>query len=1786
MSCKTWFLGLAASVATLLHAVEPWALWTNFTGAGAEDGLAPQVSSVQNNIDGGAWRFRLAGEASVDTNGVLSTGTTSAPHIDFDTSINLGYGANPFTVVMAVRNVGTTTGKPLCIAGSSIGMALTAINKTAGTATIKGMWSNVVWNNGNNVARSVDTLAGTGVTVLAMNCAGSSSSGGVTVKTVGASGVTSLDTWNGLRGSPLNIQRIFFGNTNNADSGGLNFELLAVAVYREMPADADLTWLVDAAAVYTWKGTSETFHNGPWKTTTRYACAEESGRSSRTWAVFANAVINNQNLYVAPGRILRFAAPAEAGGVFVGGLDAQFAPFNLGGLIVEPGAKGYSFQSSTSSTRTLDLGDIASTPRASAFVFHEDFTVNRVATGGQSDTTTFHGPASVIIDAGKTFTISEEAAVASGATVTVSGGGTLALGKTLAMAGSLTIQEGTLSIPNLDLGTTPVTLGAKGALAVRGTLTLHDTTPVRLATLPATIDLSAICSAPNATYASLITFVEGVTPDWGNVAFAWGDVGEQPGFVTVTTDETGLSVTVNRTEDNFIVMPMGDSITEGSGNVENAPSYRKALAERMMAAGMNPRFVGARIYKSTPIANEDCRNHTGLSGQRVQSAGNRGGYLQGAPNWLEQAGYPDAITLMIGTNDSTTATGDQAVADAEAAFGRWKALVKTMAEVRPNTWIIVAPITPTRAERTNIKAFNHAYNARIKSLFAVTESTVEVNGEQVPCVLGTLNAAGEEAFGAGAKVIMASMFDALPEESNAGYFHDNTHPNQAGYDRMAAVWLEAIKTLRGEQGGLKDAEAIVDVYQTAGAMDRVTVVFNRQQRETAGVTVTVGGTAAEVSERTLSADGRRVTLMLAAPLAEGAEVTVGKGTLSRTFTAKGTAAENRVGEAQRKGYVAVKALDLPLKGAFNDEAKAKAAFTALEGAEGIAAFDRMGYYVTLARPDGALRWLWVTMDRPAAYATVEALGLPTANLRTKVYNLRVASNVPGIDPVTEDGVQGLLQFGPNNISPAAADTAHPVAISGSIYDWNTTFGPTAYGYGAMQVFRLYEEGVGRADSGMPASTLFSYSRWATAAAGNDEITLGDLANHQGYASGTQDAASLTSIFTTGFPTLNTAAYSVKRIEIWVRPTTAHTWAGATEGTWNKTATDIWRENVPFADGTAAIFDALNGGATAATVTVGEAVAPSALTVAQNAYTFTGAAITADALTVAANASATFESALTTKGVSVVAGTLSVDTATFEQTPTGTGTLVKTGTGELALELPSASVIPSYEVLGGKLTLTKPLSGNGAAFSGDVAPSFKVASGAHLVWDANDLVGWSRENTVTVAEVSGVLEKVRAANETFSGRIVLKNGGELRNSAANHLMLWKSAVVETEANAKASITGESIKAGNDTPELLVGENAVLTISAPLAIPSGITLKKSGDGVAYLTGAVTGVGNSWGTLNVAKGTLKTALSGSLDATLTVAAGATLELTGNLGKGGLPATVNGRLIGHGKFFGGNSNATLTFGDTAKLVAPATLGETLEVAPGNAQAATLSAGATFVAGAGKLLLTNGYAKRGEGTFAIALPDGITLALGESLPVLTVGDGKTVDVADFAAPQGLTCYVEGQTLSVGNLIAVERPEGAAETPWAPTTLKTVSAAIHNLGEAATAITRVTKVEVSTKGGTARSAEVAKVNDVLACFQGGAIATTTDDPIAATVTVHYEFGVSAIAYDPTDNTISITVRVQGAEAAPATFANGVTLELFAAEGDSTTLATITPNPGTNEATFRLSDFPEWLTRPFKVRATR
>lgn len=488
------------------------------------------------------------------------------------------------------------------------------------------------------------------------------------------------------------------------------------------------------------------------------------------------------------------------------------------------------------------------------------------------------------------------------------------------------------------------------------------------------------------------------------------------------------------------VLPLGDSITEGSGYAEEAPSYRKPLAAALTEAGYEPTFLGARDYKSAGIANKACRFHTGLSGQRIWSAGGLAGYLPGIEGWLEQAGEPDVITMMIGTNDLMS----DASPDGARTFGHWCELVRRILRTRPEAWLVVSPVTPRLWEQGS-EARQRAYadfNRAVRGLFDLTEGTLTVGGRPVRCVLGVPNAEGRRRFGEGARLRLADMEAAIGTPQPDLFYangNDRTHPSQAGYDRMAAVWKAAIDALPRTP------------RQSAAAPER-------------------------------------------APLGAAARVPEAKG-----FT--------RLCSVNLSPNAA-----LPEGWAFSD----------LLGADSVcvARPTRVAYYLELARPGRSVRHVWVEMD---AFPGLDAKGLPTATLRREVTGLRVRSNMPGVTPC--DGGEGLLRFTRHFIDPKPTEGDDLMA-----FDWDDTLREVG-NYGAFQLFRLTP------GEGFPAELLFAYNRWASGNGGADEVQMGPLGQHLGYRGGwrgKKGTASHNGIFSADWPTLSTAAYDIRRMEVWAR----------------------------------------------------------------------------------------------------------------------------------------------------------------------------------------------------------------------------------------------------------------------------------------------------------------------------------------------------------------------------------------------------------------------------------------------------------------------------------------------------------------------------------------------------------------------------------------------------------------------------------------------------------------------------
>ncbi len=1198
MSCRTWFLGLAAGAASLLHAVDPWAVWTDFTGADAEEGLAPQVSSTQNGINASTWRIK-PGSGSTVTGGILKTGTGSAVKIDLGQSINFGYNGTPITLLLTLRNCAEKTEKPIWVygeTGKTIGATISAISKSAGTASIRGVWNDELWNDNKGPARAVNALAGSDAVTLAFTNVATSTTGGIQPYTVSGTAVTALGEWKGLKVGDTSSSVISFGNTESGTEDGLDYEILQIALYYgEKPDNAVL--YTRATPIYTWQGTTTTFHSCPWSLSSIWA-PETSQGSATTWQVFASG----QTQYSAPGAILRFVP--KSGSVVNGNLDAQFSPLSLGGLIVESGATGYSFVSSSSYDRKTELG---CTGVATSFTLHEDFTINRGTSATLANrTTTFYGTAAVKIDPNKTLTIVKEVAVDGSSAVTLAGGGTLACSAGVTVAGSLAVEAGSLTgavaleggtlglgataqtlsaltgtgavtataetaqltVPDLDLSA--IAVDERITLAVSGRLTLGPTAQeLKLASLPATLNLANMNGWGVGAY-RLFSCPGATDEQWAAMAAE-----NLPAGVTLSREGDTYSAMVVQTVP-LTWMAWGDSITEGESS---DVSYRHALWNKLAAAGYDVTAVGLRNATHDQVrTNEAWSWHNAWYGATVMPIrhGVTSLYLN-LDAALEAGGYPDLITVMIGTNDAASYQGTRGEQNLDARFAEWRAFIERMAKLRPQSQIIVATPPKLRSNRAeNLHTLIQGYRNRI---VAAKE-------------------AGASPFDLPNVAFVDMWSEAVLED--ADYIIDGTHPSASGCEKIAAVWLKAIQKVLATDG-VKANLAIAEVFNSDATTLKVRL--NKPITLTEGAAATLSGTEVTLSNLALSEDGRVVTATASGALPTLTQLTLTltgaqsvqsaneTAPLSAAFTALGSGAAANVPEAYRAGFKHRKTVALATD---YTSATAVAEEAGADAAETLPAARRVAYYLELQREGCPAQFVWVSMD---AFAGEEAMGVPTVargNHQGEVTHLKVYGNRGNFANTSAEAtdVRGLIEFTPYTYNGTANATTTTEELYTGVLDWRDTLSTSGNGYGCMQVARITGTGL-VGPTWAPAEILFAFNGFNTSSAA--DLGIGSFNTNLSATSGSvTQTYDWTFTATSGIAGIAPGAYTVRKLEIWVEPGQALTWAGAAKGEWNTTDGAIWAENTAFTAGDAVTFGALSGEATEATVSVPAATFSGAL----------------------------------------------------------------------------------------------------------------------------------------------------------------------------------------------------------------------------------------------------------------------------------------------------------------------------------------------------------------------------------------------------------------------------------------------------------------------------------------------------------------------------------------------------------------------------------------------------------------
>ena len=196
------------------------------------------------------------------------------------------------------------------------------------------------------------------------------------------------------------------------------------------------------------------------------------------------------------------------------------------------------------------------------------------------------------------------------------------------------------------------------------------------------------------------------------------------------------------------IMPMGDSITWGTGG-DGGGGYRPSLVHSQVAGRYSSDMVGSQ--RSGPPSLYD-RDHAGYRGYRIDQ-------LAAVAAAELEANRPEFVLLQIGTNDVLQQY------ELATAPDRLRALIRLITDTAPAARLVVASITPLGDPSWDADA--RAFNAAIPDIVAAEAAT----GRQV------------------------SFLDMYPVLTVAD-LPDKVHPNQAGYNKMAAAWNERLVAMR------------------------------------------------------------------------------------------------------------------------------------------------------------------------------------------------------------------------------------------------------------------------------------------------------------------------------------------------------------------------------------------------------------------------------------------------------------------------------------------------------------------------------------------------------------------------------------------------------------------------------------------------------------------------------------------------------------------------------------------------------------------------------------------------------------------------------------------------------------------------------------------------------------------------------------------------------------------------------------------------------------------------------
>ena len=213
-----------------------------------------------------------------------------------------------------------------------------------------------------------------------------------------------------------------------------------------------------------------------------------------------------------------------------------------------------------------------------------------------------------------------------------------------------------------------------------------------------------------------------------------------------------------------LVMPLGDSITQGTDGSSDGGGYRETLFRLAHAAGKSIKLVGSRSNGPSMVDGVAWpRNHEGYPGYTISRL---------LSNNLTQNAIktykPNIVLLMIGTNDLA--------APGATPAGRLVGLVDAILSTDPTVLLFLTQVTPAQTAATCGKG------GTCEDLVWFNQGADTYNKAMVGMVA--------ERAAAGKHIRLADMntpFTSNPMYSTA-LLHNGIHPNDAGYKKMGETW--------------------------------------------------------------------------------------------------------------------------------------------------------------------------------------------------------------------------------------------------------------------------------------------------------------------------------------------------------------------------------------------------------------------------------------------------------------------------------------------------------------------------------------------------------------------------------------------------------------------------------------------------------------------------------------------------------------------------------------------------------------------------------------------------------------------------------------------------------------------------------------------------------------------------------------------------------------------------------------------------------------------------------------